>query len=227
MAPSTDIQQLLIEKIRQADRPGARALLADWGSERGYDCLLAEVLEPTLLQIGEQWCSNDSFTLAQAYVAGKVAEDALLLIDSQVQPDAQMQATKGPVILGNIEEDFHALGRRMVGMFLRTHGWQVHDLGNDVSATVFVDQALGVNAHIIGVSAMTLTTAHNIRQLRAEIDRRHLTDQLKLAVGGAVFLVCPELVEEVGADATAANALSAVELFDRLRQQCMPKEVNA
>lgn len=67
-----DIQQSLIERIHQGDRGGANALLDAWASEHGYERLLAEVLDPTLILIGEEWSSSETFTLAQVYVAAKV-----------------------------------------------------------------------------------------------------------------------------------------------------------
>lgn len=210
------IINLLIESIRRADRDQANALLDAWGAEHGYERLLTEVLEPTLVLIGEQWRSFESFSLAQAYMAAKITEDTLVKIADRASRPAVDQPGKGPVVIGNVEEDFHALGRKMVGTFLRAEGWQVHDLGNDVLPEMFVDKAVEVGARVIGVSAMMLTTAHNIRRVRDEIERRGLTGRIQLAVGGAVFLVMPGLVDEVGGDGTAANAIEAVQLFDRL-----------
>lgn len=220
-----DIQQALIEKIRQADRIGANVLLDNWAALHGPDRLLREVLEPTLRLIGEEWSQQESFTLAQAYIAGKVAEDALTRIAQlNLQPPLPARAAE-LVVIGNIEEDFHALGRRMVGTFLRAEGWLVHDLGNDVPPADFVDRAQEVGARVIGVSAMMLTSARNIRGVREEIDRRGLKGALKLAVGGAVFLTCPGLAETVGGDGTASNALNAVRLFERLRLESVNQEV--
>ena len=211
-----DIQQELSEAIRLADRGRADALLEGWAREHGWENLIADVLDPLLATVGEDWHSDESFTLAQAYVAAKVTEDALGRIAQERGLAPEPVASNGPVIIGNIEEDFHALGRKMVGTFLRAAGWLVTDLGNDVSAASFVDAALEAGARVIGVSAMTMTTAHNITWVRQEIDRRGATGRLQLAVGGAVFRICPELVEEIGADGTAAHALAAPELFDRL-----------
>jgi methanogenic corrinoid protein MtbC1 len=214
-----DIQQSLIERIHQGDRGGANALLDAWASEHGYERLLAEVLDPALLLIGEEWNSSETFTLAQVYVAAKVTEDVLSKTAAQRISPAEGQPPKGPVVIGNIEEDFHALGRRMVGTFLRAEGWIVHDLGCDVPAALFVDKAQELGARVIGVSAMMMTTARNVKRVREEIDRRSLTGRMQLAVGGAVFNVCPGLAEEVGGDGTASNALGAAGLFDRLWEQ--------
>ena len=219
-----NIQQELIGKIRRADRAGADALLDAWASEHGYERLLAEVLDPTLMQIGEEWRSSGTFTLAQVYVAAKVTEDVLGKIAAQRKAPAGGRPSKGPVVIGNIEEDFHALGRRIVGTFLRTDGWIVNDLGNDVPAAVFVDKAQEAGARVIGVSAMMMTTARNIKKVREELDRRGLGNRIQLAVGGAVFRVCPGLAEEVGGDGTAPDALAASRLFALLWERSIGKE---
>jgi methanogenic corrinoid protein MtbC1 len=221
------IQQSLIERIRLADRQGANALLDAWGAEYGYERLITDVLDPALILIGEEWSASGTFTLAQVYIAAKVTEDVLSKIASVRKLASEGRPPKGPVVIGNIEEDFHSLGRRMVGTFLRAEGWIVHDLGNDVPATVFVDKALEVGSHVIGVSAMMMTTARNIRRVRDEIDSRGLTGRIRLAVGGAVFCVCPGLVEEVGGDGTAPDALAAPGLFDRLWEESVGKKEGA
>jgi methanogenic corrinoid protein MtbC1 len=219
-----DIQQSLIERIRLGDRAGASALLDAWATEHGHERLLTDVLDPMLALIGEEWSSTEGFTLAQMYVAAKVAEDATSRIADLRRRRPGDQPPKGPVVIGNAEEDFHALGRRMVGTFLRAEGWSVHDLGNDVPAAQFVDKALDVGARVIGVSAMIMTTARNVETVRKEIDRRDLAGRIQLAVGGAVFRVCPGLAEEVGGDGTAPHAVEAAGLFDRLWEQSVRME---
>lgn len=218
-----DIQHSLIELIRKADRDGANRLLESWAEQHGHDLLLSCVLEPALLLIGEKWCTSEAFSLAQAYVAAKVAEDALVKIAAG-RPRQNAAPSRGAVVIGNIEEDFHSLGRRMLGIFLSTDGWEVHDLGNDVPAAEFVDKAVEVGARVIGVSAMMLSNARNIRSVREEIDRRGLNGRIQLAVGGAIFLVSPGLEQEVGGDGTARTAIESIELFDRLRLKSLERE---
>lgn len=219
-----NIQNRLIELIQKADRQGANLLLDTWADEFGYEKLLKEVLEPTLLLIGEEWRTAESFTLAQAYVAAKVAEDALIKTAAGTKDSNISKPTKGPVVIGNIEEDFHSLGRKMLGTFLEADGWIVHDLGNDVPAVEFVDTAVKIGARIIGVSAMMQTTALNIKKLRLELDRRNLSGHIQLAVGGAVFMVCPGLEKDIGGDGTTRTAIDAPVLFEKLWNRSLLKE---
>ncbi len=200
----------VIEFILAGNRQEAMDRLEEWAGRFHWRSTIIDLLEPALDEIGRRWTA-DKISLAAGYLAGKIAEDVLL---KAVQAEEAVPETKGPIVIGNVEDDYHSLGRRMIGVFLRTAGWKVIDLGNDVQATDFVDAAVAHDAKIIGVSAMMLTTAENIRKIRLEIDRQGLS--IKLAVGGAVFKIRPELVAEVGGDGTAANAVDVPRLMDHL-----------
>lgn len=207
-----DLQQRLIVDILAGDKQQAMALLGGQAAVLGWRDTIHEIIEPVLDEIGRRW-EAEHISLAVGYMAGKIAEEALLLA---AESDQALPETKGPVILGNVEDDFHSLGRKLVAIFLRTAGWKVIDLGNDVLAEDFVEAAISHGAKIIGVSAMMLTTAENIAKIRVELDRRGVSGSIKLAVGGAVFKLRPELIAEVGGDGTAASAVDAPKLMARL-----------
>lgn len=210
--------------ILGARRREADLLLVSALATRGIQETLHGLLEPVLARIGERW-SIDRISLAVAYVAGKVAEDIINRILAQAE-DGQAGEVPRPglpvAVIGNAEDDYHGLGRRMLAAFLRVAGWRVLDLGYDVMPETFVDTALKEGAQVIGVSAMMLTNALNIQRVRKEIDRRGLSSSIKLAVGGAVFVMRPELVHEVGGDGTVATAMEAPDLFSRLAESCSP-----
>jgi methanogenic corrinoid protein MtbC1 len=167
------------------------------------------------------WLNPGKVSLAQGYVAAQFAEEFLQRAEPFLEQEAARQHTKGPVVIGCIEDDFHSLGYKLVSVFLRTNGWHVKDLGTDVLPETFIDNALETRARVIGVSAMLYSSALNIQKLRAEIHRRALTECLKLAVGGAVFNSRIGTEQEVGADGSAPNAMVAPELFDSLWRQAL------
>jgi methanogenic corrinoid protein MtbC1 len=206
----------LVEHILAARIDAATEVVSGWARQHGYMKAVTELLDPALTRIGESWSRPEGLSLAQGYVAGRLAEDVMTRAAEQEREKSPGQAPKGTIVLGCIEDDYHMLGIRLVGTFLRTGGWEVQDLGADVLAEEFVDKALDVGAKVVGASAMMYSTAQNIRTLREEIDRRGLTGRIQLAVGGAVFVLRPELVKEVGGDGTAANAFAAAALMDEL-----------
>ena len=215
MKTSEDSRQDLYTAILQGEREIANSILDTFSEQTDYKSAMLELMQPVLVDIGLRW-KSEQISLAQGYIAGKIAEDCLEKVNKENDEKKTGASFKGPVIIGNVEDDFHALGRKLVITFLRFAGWNVIDIGNDVPAEEFVDQAVTNNARIIGASAMMYTTAENIITIRREIDRRALSGKIKLAAGGAVFRLRPELAAEVGADGTAADGILVPELFERL-----------
>ncbi|MGB3223001.1 MAG: cobalamin-dependent protein [Desulforhopalus sp.] len=210
-----DERKQLVEHILSGDRDNAMLLLEKRAERFHWRETIVELLEPVLDDIGKRW-AEEKVSLAAGYLAGKIAEDVLI---KAVKVNEAIPQTKGPIVIGNVEDDYHSLGRKLVVLFLRTAGWHVIDLGNDVLAGEFVAAAIENRAKIIGVSAMMLTTAENISKIRTEMERFGVADKIKLAVGGAIFKVRPELVEEVGGDGTVANAVDVPKLMERLLKE--------
>lgn len=214
-----DAQEQLLACMLAANRKEANLLVDNWAAQNSYEHAVNDLLEPALQKFGGIWAGNEDVSLAQGYIAAKIAEDIMLKAAQTGSAIDGEQVLKGPIVVGNIEDDYHALGRKLVATFLRADGWQVIDLGNDVLPETFVDTALETGAKVIGVSAMMYVNAVNIQKLRIQIDRRNLTGKIQLAVGGAVFILHPELVAKVGGNGTARNALAAPALIKHLWAQ--------
>ena len=208
-------QQLLWSLIDEGEKDKALDLLLDSAGETSFKKVIFEILEPSMVEWGKLWMQG-KLSLAHGYLVGKIAEELYLKASLSKEFLAAAPQKKGTIILGNIEDDFHPLGRRLVNIFSQTAGWEIIDLGNDVMAETFVEKAQERQAHIIAVSAMMFTTARNIHKVRQELDKRGLTGKVQLAVGGAVFKLRPELVAEIGADGTTTSAIEAPALFDSL-----------
>ena len=179
---SSNWAEALLKAMIQSDRVGAGAIIDDFIGMHGTpDEAIHNVLDPALIKLGVMW-DTSTVSLAQTFVAAKIAEDVLL----RCLPKEKSSHTHGIVVIGNIEDDYHSLGRRIVSSFLLAMGWEVRDLGNDVPAEKFIDEAEKSDAHIVAASAMMQTTAMNIKKIRVLIDQRKLHKTIKLAVGGAV-----------------------------------------
>jgi methanogenic corrinoid protein MtbC1 len=213
------VRASLASAIEAAHVAAAEQVLNEYAQRTSHRAALTDLLEPVLFKIGADWEAGKPTILAQGYLAAKLTEKVLMRAMEESQPGASVSLEFGPAIIGNIEDDFHALGRKMVSTFLRASGWQVVDLGNDVPVDAFMAAAQEHKARVIGVSAMMYTTALNIRRLREAIDAAGLAGRLQLAVGGAVFTLRPELVTEVGGDGTARTAIAAPKLFESLAKK--------
>jgi 5-methyltetrahydrofolate--homocysteine methyltransferase len=125
-----------------------------------------------------------------------------LLIRENVKP-------LGKIVLGTIEGDLHDIGKNLVGIMLKGAGFQVIDLGKDVSAARFVEAAVSEQAAIIGMSALLTTTMFNMKKVTALLKERNLDSSIKTIVGGAPL--SEKIAQEFGADAYAYDAANAVE----------------
>lgn len=209
------LYQEVYHAIKASDRIKANNLIDLYARSTSYRDAINEIIEPVMYALGEEWIREET-TLAQTYVAAKISEDTLQKAIHALEYEVAEPDRRRSAVIGNIHYDFHSLGRRMVGTFLKASGWNVIDLGNDVEPHRFIETALENNCRIIGVSAMMYSTAMTIEKVSNIIVKKNLQHQLKMAVGGAVFKLTPSLVKEVGGDGTAGNAIDTPKLFNTL-----------
>lgn len=120
----------------------------------------------------------------------------------------------GKVIMGTVKGDLHDIGKNLCIMMLRGAGFEVIDLGVDVSPDDFIEAVETNEARVIGMSALLTTTMPNMgKTIEAFIDA-DLRDDVMFMVGGAP--VTPEFAEDMGADAYGDSAVECVEVAKRL-----------
>jgi methanogenic corrinoid protein MtbC1 len=113
---------------------------------------------------------------------------------------------KGKFIIGTVAGDMHDIGKNLVAMIVEGAGWEVIDLGVDVSATKFLHSISENRDAIVGLSALLTTTMQNMQRIVAEI--KNVYPEVKLLVGGAP--VNEEFRVEIGADGYSSNPQEAV-----------------
>lgn len=110
---------------------------------------------------------------------------------------------EGVVVIGTIQGDVHDIGKNIVAFYLDVCGFEVYDLGSEVSIYTFVDQAEEKQADIIGISALLTTTMAYIPDVIEELKRRGLRDEYMVMVGGGA--VTQEWASKIGADGSGAD----------------------
>ena len=143
---------------------------------------------------------------ARAMKAGMVHIEPILSA-SGVKPLAR-------VIMGTVKGDLHDIGKNLCIMLMRGAGFEVIDLGVDISADEFIEAVEEHEASVVGMSALLTTTMPNMgHTIEAFIDA-DLRDDVKIMVGGAP--VTPAFADEMGADAYGDNAVECVAVAKRL-----------
>jgi methanogenic corrinoid protein MtbC1 len=123
--------------------------------------------------------------------------------------------TKREIILGTVEGDIHDIGKNLVKIMFEAAGWVIHDLGNDVKLSRFVDEQKRLGADVIGVSALMTTSMLAMPRLIEMI--RSEDKDVAIMVGGAPLTV--DIANSYGADGYADNAGEAVQEANKMLER--------
>lgn len=116
----------------------------------------------------------------------------------------------GRAVIGTVKGDLHDIGKNLVGMMLKGAGFEVHDIGVDVTPEDFIAKAEEVNADVIAMSALLTTTMANMKNVCEALEENSVRDKYIVMVGGAP--ATDSFAEEIGADYYTADAASAAEV---------------
>jgi corrinoid protein of di/trimethylamine methyltransferase len=123
---------------------------------------------------------------------------------------AEGRGGRSAVIIGVIEGDVHDIGKNIVKMMLEAAGFTIHDLGNDVPVSRFVEEARAVGQGIVAASTLMSTTMWNMERLVAGLKKAGLRDRFRVMIGGGP--VSAAFARKIGADAYGVNAMEAVRI---------------
>ena len=124
------------------------------------------------------------------------------------------ETTKGTVVIGTVQGDLHDIGKNLVGMMLEGAGYDVHDLGVDVSPEDFLKCVEENDARILCMSALLTTTMPMMETTIKAASEAELRNKVKILVGGAP--VSDAFAERIGADGYAPDAARAVDLANSI-----------
>lgn len=176
--------------------------------------ILDEGLISGMNVVGERFKNHEIFLpevllAARAFYAGMDQLKPLLIKEDL--PDL------GKIVIGTVQGDLHDIGKNLVGIMLRGAGFEVIDLGKDIPAEKFVETAKHEQAEIIGMSALLTTTQPAMKTVIELLREQGLNAKIRTIVGGAP--VSEEFAREIGADAYAYDAASAVECVKQLMEE--------
>lgn len=169
-----------------------------------------EILEQGLIKgmkvVGIKFKNNEIF-LPEVLLASRAMYGGMELL----QPELIKSGVKavGKVIIGTAKGDLHDIGKNLVAMMLKGGGFEVIDLGIDISPEDFLKATQEHQPDIVGISALLTTTMIGMVDVITILKKAGLRNKIKVMVGGAP--VTQEFADEIGADVYASNAASAVD----------------
>ena len=200
----------IIEELYQAiltgDNKGAMAI-TQRGLDEGTDlqALIDGGMIPAMAEVGRRF-EEEEYFVPELLLSARAMKAALgilrpLLSDSGVEP-------VGRVVMGTVQGDLHDIGKNLVAAMLEGAGFEIVDLGSDVSPAQFVDAVRDSKANLVGLSALLTVTMPSMKAIIEELEKAGLRDGVKVLVGGAPL--SSDYAKEISADAYADNASAAV-----------------
>jgi len=181
------------------------------GEGRKAEDIMNGSLVPAMDIVGEQYDKGEKYVpeMLLSAKAMKTAMEVLhpLLVESGVE-------MKGKLIIGTVEGDLHDIGKDLVAMMVEGAGFEVINLGAEITAEQFLNAVREHKPNIIGMSALLTTTMLHMPEVIDALKQAGLRDQVKVMIGGAP--VTQEYADEIGADGYAPDAASATKLAKSL-----------
>lgn len=174
----------------------------------------AEILENGLIAgmniVGEKF-KNNEFYVPEVLIAARAMKAGMTLLRPLLAESGI--ASKGTIVVGTVKGDLHDIGKNLVAMMLEGAGFDIIDLGTDVTAEKYLQVARENNAQIVGLSALLTTTMVGMRQI-VELIKKEEGSKIKIIIGGAP--VTQDYADEIGANGYAPDAASSVDLVKSL-----------
>ena len=201
------------EVIINGDRELAKKLANEAITNKEDINKIIDAFSEAIRHVGDLF-EEGEFFLPELMRSAEAMKGAMEILTPALSEGAQEDRIVGKVVIGTIEGDIHDIGKTLVASMLQAEGFEVHDLGADVSVDAFIEKAVEVDANLICISALLTTTMVGQKKLIEDLKEKGLRNKFKVMIGGAP--VSKNWVEEIGADGTAENAISAAKLAKKL-----------
>ncbi len=171
-------------------------------------------LVPALDAVGHLYEIGEYY-LPQLMLSAETAQKAFGVLEHYFAIAGGEVPNKGTVVIGTVKGDIHDIGKNMVAVMLKNHGYKTIDLGKNVPPEEFVKAALKEGADYAALSALMTTTMVEIPGTIEALKKA--APGIKIIIGGAV--VTREFASKVGADGYGKDAVDAVNIIEKLRRQ--------
>jgi 5-methyltetrahydrofolate--homocysteine methyltransferase len=198
-----------IEEGQAKDAAKAVKAALDAGAQPG--AILHDVMVPAMDEVGRRYECGDYF-LPEMLISARAMKEALALLRPRLVATDVKPA--GTVVAGTVKGDLHDIGKNLVCMMLEGAGFEVRDLGVDVTPERFVEAVKGGGVDLLALSALLTTTLPSMKVTIEQLEEAGLREKVGVMVGGAP--VNESLATDIGADGYAEDAAGAVALARRL-----------
>ena len=176
----------------------------DMGAEP--QVIINEGLTKGMEAIGQSFQDGKAF-VPNLLMAARAMKGSLEILKPLLKDDNNV--TVGKVVIGTVKGDLHDIGKNLVASMFEGCGFEVVDLGIDVSSDQFINALKEHNADILCLSALLTTTMNYMNEIVGALEEAGLRSSVKVMVGGAPL--SDDFAKKINADAYSSNANSAVQ----------------
>jgi len=173
--------------------------------------LVLHGISPAMAEVGRLFEAGDYF-VPELLISARATKEVFVLIRPLLAKQGAQPT--GRVVLGTVQGDLHDIGKNLVAALLEGGGFEVIDLGVNVSPEKFIAAVADKQAQVVGLSALLTTTLPAMKTTLDAFRSAGLRDRVKVMIGGAP--VTQSFADTIGADGYGENAASAVQLARRL-----------
>ena len=205
-----DLKQLH-DAVLAGDAKTSRAV-TELALNEGAEALkmVNDYMVPAMDEVGRRFECNEYF-VPELLLSARAMKAALELIRPRLAAAGAQPV--GRVAIGTVKGDLHDIGKNLVAAMLEGGGFEVIDLGVNVSPEKFIEAVKEKNANVIAMSALLTTTMPSMKTTIEALKQAGVRDQVKVLIGGAP--ITQKYAEEIGADGYSDNAPGAVSLARR------------
>ncbi|MDD2957312.1 MAG: corrinoid protein [Lachnospiraceae bacterium] len=195
------------EYLQKGKSKTVKALVSQ-ALEEGLDpkSILNDGLLAGMGVIGGKFKRNEVF-VPEVLIAARAMSAGLSILEPKLVEVGNEPI--GRIVIGTVKGDLHDIGKNLTAMMLKGVGFEIYDMGVDVTAEAFLEKAEEVGADIIGMSALLSTTMPSMKELIDLLKEKNLREKYIVMIGGAP--VTSEFAEEIGADYYTMDAASAAD----------------
>lgn len=209
------IIQEISEYLQKGRAKNVKALVQQ-ALDEGMDpkAILNEGLLDGMTIIGGKFKRNEIF-VPEVLVAARALNAGLNILEPKLVEIGNEPI--GRAVVGTVKGDLHDIGKNLVVMMLKGAGFEICDMGVDVTPEAFIDKAEEIGADVICMSALLTTTMTNMQEVITELKNRNLREKYIVMVGGAP--VNESFAQQIGADYYTPDAATAAEVAKKAVQE--------
>ena len=206
---SNEKHEKLVNLIADMEEDEALTLTQELIDEGAEPTSILEICRAAMDIVGQRFEDNEYF-VPELILAGEVLDQMSAMVKPLIADttDEEDKVDSGMVLIGTVHGDLHDIGKNIVTFMLDVNGYNVIDLGVDVSPQAFIDAIKEKSPEIVGLSGFLTLAFDSMKETVEAISEAGLREEVKIMIGGGQ--VDEQILNYTGADSFGLNAMSAV-----------------